>query len=165
MPHHSNELDLPPEANKHDGSLRMIGFEMEFSGISLGETATVVQSALGGGSYSRNLLPNRVIQTDSFGKCIIELDLKQVLSNPESTMDGIFTNYLDHNVSRNRALDLPSYRVDVGYTVPLDGWLSEGDEFIHVHVHFIGDHTQAGLILLLVQCFIAQEGRRNFIRR
>jgi len=62
-------------------------------------------------------------------------------------------------------LDPPSYRVDIGYTVPLDGWLCEGDEFIHVHVHFIGDHAEAGLILLLVQCFIAQEGRRNFIRR
>jgi len=32
--------------------------------------------------------------------------LKQVLSESESTMDGIFTHYLDHNVNRNRVLDL-----------------------------------------------------------
>ncbi len=35
-----------------------------------------------------------------------EAYLKQVLSESESTMDEIFANYLEHNASRNRALDL-----------------------------------------------------------
>jgi hypothetical protein len=65
MPYHSDEFDLPPEANKDDGSPRMVGFELEFSGISLDETAEAMKSALGA-SYSRNLLPNGLfIQTHS----------------------------------------------------------------------------------------------------
>jgi hypothetical protein len=35
-----------------------------------------------------------------------EVYLREILSKSESTMDEIFTNYLDHNASRNRALDL-----------------------------------------------------------
>jgi hypothetical protein len=47
MSHHNNEYDLPPQTAKEDGTVRMVGFELEFSGISLDQTAEVVQSTLG----------------------------------------------------------------------------------------------------------------------
>jgi len=90
MPHHSNKLDLPPKENEHDDSPRMIGFEMEFSGNSRDETATVVHSALGGELQSESSA-DRVIQTDSFGKCIIELDwafLKRKASGTDRGEEG-----------------------------------------------------------------------------
>jgi hypothetical protein len=73
MSNHSDDFDLPPRASKDDGSPRMVGFELEFSGITLDETAEAVQSALGGESQSESPA-ERVIHTDPFGEFIVELD-------------------------------------------------------------------------------------------
>lgn len=73
MPHNSNAFDLPPRVNKDEGTPRMVGFELEFSGISLDETADAVQSALGGKLDSESPA-QRIIQTNSLGEFIIELD-------------------------------------------------------------------------------------------
>ena len=51
----------------------MVGYELEFSGISLDQAAEAVQSALGGELTSVSYA-QRVIQTSSFGEFIIELD-------------------------------------------------------------------------------------------
>lgn len=73
MPHRSNEFDLPPIVDKDDGSFRAVGFELEFSGISLDEAAEAVASALEGEPESESSA-QRVIQTHPFGEFIIELD-------------------------------------------------------------------------------------------
>ena len=73
MSHHSIEFDLPPLTVKDDGSPRMVGFELEFSGISLDEAAEAVQAALKGKRESESSA-ERVIRTSSFGEFIVELD-------------------------------------------------------------------------------------------
>lgn len=73
MSNQSNDFDLPPRANKDDGTPRMVGFELEFSGISLDEAADAVQSALGGEFVSESSA-ERIIQTGSSGEFVIELD-------------------------------------------------------------------------------------------
>jgi hypothetical protein len=106
MPYHSSEFDLPPEANKDDGSPRMVGFELEFSGISLDETAGAVQSALGGELQSESSA-ERVIHTDSFGEFIIELDwayLKRKASGTDRGEEG--SEWLEH-LSQAAALLVP----------------------------------------------------------
>ena len=106
MPYHSSEFDLPPEANKDDGSPRMVGFELEFSGISLDETAGAVQSALGGELQSESSA-ERVIHTDSFGEFIIELDwayLKRKANGTDRGEEG--SEWLEH-LSQAAALLVP----------------------------------------------------------
>jgi hypothetical protein len=58
--------------NKDDGRPRRVGFELEFSGISLDEAAEAVRSALNGERKSESSA-ERVIDT-RFGEFIIELD-------------------------------------------------------------------------------------------
>jgi hypothetical protein len=90
MSHHRNEYDLPPQTDKEDGTLRMVGFELEFSGVSLDQTAEVVQSALGGKLASESSA-ERVIQTSSLGEFIIELDwdyLKRKASGTDRGEEG-----------------------------------------------------------------------------
>ena len=106
MPYHSDEFDLPPEANKDDGSPRRIGFELEFSGISLDETAKAVQSALGGELQSESSA-ERVVHTDSFGEFIIELDwayLKRKARGTDRGEEG--SEWLEH-LSQAAALLVP----------------------------------------------------------
>jgi hypothetical protein len=90
MSNHSTDFDLPPRANKDDGTPRMVGFELEFSGISLDKTAEAVQSALGGELQSESSA-ERVIHTSSFGEFIIELDwdyLKRKASGTDREEEG-----------------------------------------------------------------------------
>lgn len=90
MSNHSNDYDLPPRVNKDDGSPRMVGFELEFSGITLDETAKAVQSAVGGELQSVSPA-ERIIQTDSCGEFIVELDwayLKEKASDMDRGEEG-----------------------------------------------------------------------------
>jgi len=73
MSDHNSDFDSPPRLHKDDGSSRLVGFELEFSGITLDETATAVQSALGGELHSETPA-ERVIDVESLGKFNIELD-------------------------------------------------------------------------------------------
>ncbi len=45
---------LPPVLDKHDGTPRRVGFELEFSGISLAESARAIGKRLSGRIVSRN---------------------------------------------------------------------------------------------------------------
>ena len=81
----TNDFDLPPRINKDDGTPRLVGFELEFSGISLDDAAKAVSTALGGELTSESPA-ERIIDTDAHGEFIIELDwayLKQKASNTE----------------------------------------------------------------------------------
>jgi len=87
MSHHSNEYDLPPRVEKDDGTLRMVGFELEFSGISLDQTAEVVLSTLGGKLVSETSA-ERVIHTDLLGEFSIELDWEYLKGKASGTDRG-----------------------------------------------------------------------------
>jgi hypothetical protein len=62
----------------------MVGFELEFSGISLDQTAEVVQSKLEG-QLASETSAERVIRTDSLGEFIIELDWDYLKSKASGT--------------------------------------------------------------------------------
>ena len=90
MPRHNIEFDLPPCVEKDDGTPRMVGFELEFSGISLDQASEAVQSALEGELTSESSA-KRVIQTSPFGEFIIELDwdyLKRKASGTDRGEEG-----------------------------------------------------------------------------
>ena len=90
MSHDGNPFNLPPEPNKQDGSPRRVGFELEFSGISLDEAAEAVQTAFEAKLESQSSA-ERVIETASTGKFTIELDwdyLKQKASGSERGENG-----------------------------------------------------------------------------
>jgi len=85
MSYPDNEFNLPPVINRSDGKPRRVGFELEFSGISLDQAAEALQSVVGG-ELQADSAAERVIKTDSGGKFIIELDwayLKQKASGSE----------------------------------------------------------------------------------
>lgn len=85
MAHDKTEFDLPPRVQKDDGTPRRVGFELEFSGVSLDDAAEAVRSALEGNLASESSA-ERVIQTSAFGEFIVELDwdyLKRKASGTE----------------------------------------------------------------------------------
>ena len=67
------EFDLPPVTMTDDGNPRMVGFELEFSGITLDDTAKVVERVLGGSSHVRSAV-EQVVRVDGLGDFRIELD-------------------------------------------------------------------------------------------
>lgn len=69
----NSRFALPPQMNKDDGTPRMVGFELEFSGITLDQTVAALQSALGGELQSESAA-ERVIHVHSLGKFNVELD-------------------------------------------------------------------------------------------
>ena len=87
MSQYSSEFDSPPRVEKDDGKPRMVGFELEFSGISLDQTAEVVQSTLKGHLASETSA-ERVVRTDSLGEFIIELDWDYLKSKASGTDRG-----------------------------------------------------------------------------
>lgn len=64
---------LPPIIVKDDGAVRRAGFELEFSGISLDQTAQALRQALGGLVQSRNAA-GVVFAADDLGRFTVELD-------------------------------------------------------------------------------------------
>ncbi|MDX1697748.1 MAG: amidoligase family protein [Thiohalobacterales bacterium] len=69
--HH--RFELPPTVHKEDGNTRSVGFELEFSGISLDETAAAIQSAMGLELRSETAA-ERILHNEPFGEFSVELD-------------------------------------------------------------------------------------------
>lgn len=106
MSNDTGAFDLPPETSKDDGSLRMVGFELEFSGISLDETAGAVKAALGG-EVSSESSAERVIRTDSLGDFVIELDWDYLKRKAEETDRREEGSAWLENLSRAASLIVP----------------------------------------------------------
>jgi hypothetical protein len=68
-----SEYRLPSRLTKADGSPRQVGFELEFSGITLNRTGEVVQQSLKG-RVTEQTEAEQVIECDGFGPFNIELD-------------------------------------------------------------------------------------------
>ena len=80
----------PPKVNKHDGSPRMVGFELEFSGITLEDAVAAIQSSLGGAVQSESAA-ERLLHVDSLGAFNVELDwayLKRKAAENKQEEDG-----------------------------------------------------------------------------
>ena len=64
---------LPAVTRKHDGSPRRVGFELEFSGLTLEETAAALQASLGG-ELEMKSAAEQVLHVERLGDFGIELD-------------------------------------------------------------------------------------------
>lgn len=73
MTDQSSRFELPPKVSKDDGSPRMVGFELEFSGITLDDAVAAIQSSLGGALQSETAA-ERILQVDALGEVHVELD-------------------------------------------------------------------------------------------
>ena len=69
----TRRFELPPQVNRHDGRPRLVGFELEFSGIDLDDTVAALRSALGGEIQSESAA-ERSVQVDALGEFTVELD-------------------------------------------------------------------------------------------
>lgn len=68
-----SDFKLPPRLCRKDGAPRRVGFELEFSGLSIDQTAAVLQSTLGG-QLHRKSAAERELRVDGLGSFNIELD-------------------------------------------------------------------------------------------
>lgn len=87
MSESEKHFELPSRGKKDDGSTRRVGFEIEFSGITVEEAAASVQSALGG-KLRVDSAAERTVHVDSLGKFNVEIDweyLKRAAANEDET--------------------------------------------------------------------------------
>jgi hypothetical protein len=106
MSEDSKRFELPPRPYRDDGDPRMVGFELEFSGITLDETAAAVCSALGGTVQSETPA-ERTVLAEPFGEFTIELDwdyLKRKAADTDRGEPG--SEWLEH-LSRAAAVLVP----------------------------------------------------------
>jgi len=73
MQRNASDFKSPPIIHKDDGSARMVGFELEFSGLSLEQTTDALRSSMGAKLDSENSA-HRVCHVPTFGKFAVELD-------------------------------------------------------------------------------------------
>lgn len=73
MTERDSGFELPSRIDKRDGSPRRVGVEIEFSGITLDETAAALRSALGG-ELGAETAAERLVKVESLGEFAIELD-------------------------------------------------------------------------------------------
>jgi hypothetical protein len=73
MQHSSRQFKAPPVILNAQGVPRSVGFELEFSGLTLDQTAEAVQRALGGAVTARTAA-TREISTPAAGDFTVELD-------------------------------------------------------------------------------------------
>jgi hypothetical protein len=81
---------MPPIAHKDDGCPRLVGFELEFSGLTLDETTTALQHALGG-ELSSHSDAEKVLSVETLGEFRVELDwdfLKRKASEEAGSEDS-----------------------------------------------------------------------------
>ncbi len=83
---HPAPFRMPPITHTADGKMRRVGFELEFTGLSLEETASILQRALGGKLHTRSSA-ERHLEVEGLGTFNIELDwdyLKRTAAEAEN---------------------------------------------------------------------------------
>jgi hypothetical protein len=106
MSNHKQDFVLPPQPNKGDHSPRSVGFELEFSGITLDETADAVRSALGG-ELRTETPAEKVLEVDSLGNFTIELDWAFLKRKADETERGEVSWEWLEQLSRAAAILVP----------------------------------------------------------
>ncbi len=66
-------FDLPPSLARADGKPRRVGFELEFTGLTIDQATVALQSALGGEARTQSAA-ERVLRVNGLGEFNIELD-------------------------------------------------------------------------------------------
>lgn len=66
---------IPPNKENAEGNERKVGFELEFAGLELGETAELIQQTFGGSIEEKNRYEFQVIDTE-LGDFRVELDAR-----------------------------------------------------------------------------------------
>ena len=122
------EFKRPPVTDKEDGAPRQVGFELEFTGLSLEQTAAAVQQALGG-ELSRTSASERVLRVDGLGKFNIELDwdfLKRQSRKAEDAQEGSaeWMDLLSRAASLMVPLEVVCPPIDIDELDRLDGMVS-----------------------------------------
>lgn len=106
MSNPSREFVLPPRPNKDDGGPRSVGFELEFSGITLDQALEAVRSALGGTLRSETSA-EKVLDVDPLGTFNIELDWDYLKRTASETGSGEPERQWIEPLSRAAALLVP----------------------------------------------------------
>ena len=83
----TRRFELPPQVTRHDGRPRLVGFELEFSGIDLDDTVAALRSALGGEIQSESAA-ERSVQVDALGEFNVELDWAYLKRKAAATERG-----------------------------------------------------------------------------
>ncbi|UTW08797.1 amidoligase family protein [Pseudomonas benzenivorans] len=122
------EFKQPPVPHKEDGASRQVGFELEFTGLTLEQTAAAVQDALGG-ELSRTSASERVLRVDGLGKFNIELDwdlLKRQSLKAENAQEGSpeWMDLLSRAASLMVPLEVVCPPIDIGELGRLDGMIA-----------------------------------------
>lgn len=73
MNHAGPIFELPPRVKRDDGRIRRVGFELEFSGIDLDQTAAALQASLDARARSETAA-ERVLESQALGEFRVELD-------------------------------------------------------------------------------------------
>lgn len=69
----ASRFAMPPAQRKEDGSLRRVGFELEFAGLSIDETSRAVAESLGA-KRSRSTNAEHVVKDPELGEFAVEID-------------------------------------------------------------------------------------------
>jgi hypothetical protein len=104
-----NNFDLPPQVEKAGGSVRRVGFEIEFSGLSVEDAAAAVQISLGG-EFGEGTAAERAVHVESLGDFNVEVDwefLKRTAADQEDQQDQDFSPKWIEQLSRAAAVILP----------------------------------------------------------
>lgn len=75
----STSFKMPPELYNGDGNLRKVGFELEFTGLSITETGKSLKSALGGKLLEKSVAES-LLKVEGLGSFKIELDWAYIKS-------------------------------------------------------------------------------------
>jgi len=106
MTKRSSRFETPPVVRNNSGAPRTVGFELEFSGITLDETVAALQSALGGELRSETAA-ERVVRIDALGDFNVELDWAYLKRKASETGKGAEDGEWLGQLSRAAALLVP----------------------------------------------------------
>lgn len=96
MPEYVGEFRVPSRRNTETGHARLIGFELEFTGLSLDQAAEALSRSLGGRTRTKSVA-EREIEVEGLGRFTIELDwgyLKRKASAQERDRDEEWVEFL-----------------------------------------------------------------------
>ena len=87
MDSESPAFATPPATRAEDGAVRGVGFELEFSGLTLDRAADAVRTALDATTASSNAA-ERVLSVDGLGDFTVEIDWDYLKRNASEAADG-----------------------------------------------------------------------------
>jgi hypothetical protein len=99
-------FDLPPQVEREDGGIRRVGFEIEFSGLTVEEAAAAVRSSLSG-ELGEGTAAERAVYVESLGEFNIEVDWEFLKRTAAKQEDQDLNPKWIEQLSRAAAVILP----------------------------------------------------------